>query len=621
MYDGGQRYQASEAMAPFDLAARANAAARLAYEPAQVDLRVTQHSPVSWPSATGTSSVSMRDMLGASLITYEQHLDMASARTTASSWYMQDSPTALEPKAVYVQYHSHDPVTGDLSPVVVPATMSLDVFADPNWFGPPQEEEKVAEEEKDDNEEEDRQKLRSSIKGDPILMRAKPAPPPDPYFAPQRHENLLPKLCGANAVGPLFASSGSTPCGQPTPMVMRHVEGCGTMSSFLKASGKDKYSRSRITEIDQILKAASPREQADPSSPVRTGVSREGFASPRTTGSRPSPSAWGSPRSAPAAARCGSGMRDADTGALTAQMAMYIQRMPQFHKGKLTRLAHADAGGVDHACLEGIGDGGGNAGTGAVSGEEDLDGGRRSPGSQPEGSLPSPPSTAPAAIPGHSPRGAARAGQRSSSTRGGGQGAVNWNCVLKRGKHPGQTDPSGGARALAKQKLRDLDPHIDISASVPTQRLHCNWPEGQRRQLARHFYGLTPAQILEEEEDGRLREQGAVQRKKDPTADEGDMGADKDSSATDANEESAVDETRTAKAKARREAERRGLERSFARTADGGQNFHRLEIRIRNVNRPERVVVGRPTGGDESKFRKCVLLDSLQASRMGFDMK
>lgn len=200
---------------------------------------------------------------------------------------------------------------------------------------------------------------------------------------------------------------------------------------------------------------------------------------------------------------------------------------------------------------------------------------------------------------------------------------------MKRGGH-GHHPPGGHANArgpggtrAAKQKLRDLDPHIDISKSVPTQRLHSNWPDGQRRQLARHFYGLSPAQILEEEEKDRLREQGAVQRKKDPSAEEGEAGAEKDASGEHGGdgkgEEAAGDQMRSAKAKARREAQRRGLERSFARGADSGLNFHRLEIRIRNVNRPERVVVGRPTermNGDGSEFRKCVLLDSLHASRM-----
>merc|ERR1719461_422172 len=57
-------------------------------------------------------------------------------------------------------------------------------------FWVPEEEEEVVEEELEEEEEEDRRKLRSSIKGDPILLRAKPAPPPEPYLAPLRYEAI-----------------------------------------------------------------------------------------------------------------------------------------------------------------------------------------------------------------------------------------------------------------------------------------------------------------------------------------------------------------------------------------------------------------------------------------------
>merc|ERR1719409_685601 len=107
MIDGGQRYWASQAMAPFDLDARAAAAARLAQH--DVDVRVRQPSAAPWPP-TGSASVSMRDLLGASIITYDQHLDLSDATTTASSPYLQEPPPALTPKAVYVQYQAHDPV-------------------------------------------------------------------------------------------------------------------------------------------------------------------------------------------------------------------------------------------------------------------------------------------------------------------------------------------------------------------------------------------------------------------------------------------------------------------------------------------------------------------------------
>merc|ERR1712107_888088 len=39
-------------------------------------------------------------------------------------------------------------------------------------------------------------------------------------------------------------------------------------------------------------------------------------------------------------------------------------------------------------------------------------------------------------------------------------------------------------------------------------RAHSNWPEGVRRQLARHFYGMSPELILEEEAREEQRELG-----------------------------------------------------------------------------------------------------------------
>lgn len=644
MVEVQQRYEASEAMAPFDFNARASASARLACETPFVDLRLRQSSPGScWPSSPMPSDVSIRDLLGASLVTYDQHLDISDLPTTAASSPYQDLLPAIEPKAVYVQYQSQDPVTGGVSPVVVPASLSLDVFADPHWFGTTQEEEKIVEEEKDDNEEEDRQKLRSSIKGDPILMRAKPAPPPDPYFAPLRHETLHSRLGESSARGASSWSSskmawteaelqemslgtlrglckemGLAQRGVKAELVerireaekkigqassghtsTRHVEGSATMSSFLKASGKDKFSRSRITEIDQILRSPNGREQADlvtpqrpSSSPQQSNNVRDGLSSPR---SRRCPFTSAGVMQSP---RSGSGAwRDTDSSALAAQMAMYIQRMPQFHRGKLARFSSTDLNGAEMDASE-IGDGLGNVGTNGgvtVANGEDGENGRGSPGSQvapPE--LPPSPSTAAAAL-GSTPGAQQQSDDIDSESPRHGS--------LKRGSHVDGRCRNSGSRALCK-KLRDLDPHIDISESVPTQRLHSNWPDGLRRQLARHFYGLSPAQILEEEEKERIRERRAV-RGKDPTA---EMNGE---TATD---EAVVDEARSAKAKARREAERRGLERSFAR-ADGGVMPHRLEVRIRNVARPERVVVGLTTGHGESTSRACTILDELRARK------
>lgn len=595
MADVVRHYEAMQAQTPIDIHARASAAARLASESSILDVRVQQPSAL-WPSSF-SPSVSMRDILGASLITYDQHIDMPSA-TSGTSPYLQEIPQALQPKAVYVQYQSHDPVTGCLSPVVVPATMSLDVFADPKWFGPPPEEEDAVEEEKDDNEEEDRQKLRSSIKGDPILMRAKPAPPPDPYFAPLRHENILPRIDGASTSETLLPGSSAVTSASlkdnlrgtwQSSQVKVPVEAIGTMSSFMKARGKDKYSRSRIAEIDNILDASASRYQVDlfspssPSSAQQIGTLREGWCSPR---SRPGTHHGSRPSQSPHSHHGGSSMLDADTAALSTQMAMHIQRLPHYYKSKSAHQAFNDSN-VTEPFSEAFGDTGTIGGKGVADEGDGLDSGQRSSGS-------------PSLV---SPQSPANGGLGSTGSRSG------YSCEPLRAMK-------------GKHKLRDLDPHIDITASVPTQRLHSNWPDGQRRQLARHFYGLTPRQILEEEEKECLREQGAIQRKKDPNTVDAELGLDKDSAdlvGESKKEEADIEKVRTAKAKARREAERR-MERSFNRGADGGLNFHRLEVRIRNVNRPDRVVVGQPTqrlDKAHSKFRKCNFFDSLQAGRTG----
>jgi hypothetical protein len=584
----------------------------------------------------GTSSVSMRDLLGASLVTYNQHLgrDTADASTVALPYYGEDANQPLAPKAVYVQYQSQDPVTGGMSQVVVPASMSLDVYADPKWFGVQIEEEDVVEEEKDDNEEERGQKLRSSIKGDPILMRAKPAPPPDLYLPPQRSNVVLPKLddgsqgplftvtgvVSGGAVGSLFAGSSNVSkadrvlelsdasrqteaLGDARPqsqMGVRSVASSGTMSSFTKAAGKDKYSKSRLSELDQILKSAGSRD-GDASSPLRPSSSLY------------SENAWGSPPSRPGTRDGGSRpMRHpavgastphgSDSAALAANMAMYIQRMPQFHKA---RHNQAETHGVESMLVEALADGSGAAmgGTGTALGLDEggldlagTDAGRRSPGSKPS-----------------------HAAAVGSSH---GRASRCQDAPPKSGSHMDSRPATRGS--TRKQKLRDLDPHIDISETVPTQRLHSNWPDGERRQLARHFYGLTPAQILEEEEKERIRDEKTVLRKKDASIEEGEGAADKDASGEPGGDaktdEAAMDEIRAAKTKAKRDAERRikNLERNFARGTDGGEIYHRLEVRIRNISRPERVVVGRPTQRmDQDKFRKCVFLDSLQAKNMG----
>lgn len=636
-------------MSPYDFGSRATAAqAHRSFE--SLDVRVRQPSPDPWP-APWAGEVSLRDMLGASLVTYDQYLD--DPRWTSEEG-QPPSPRiplqSLEPKAVYVQYQSQDPVTGEMAPVVVPASMSLDVFADASWFGQAQEEEEVIEEEKDDDEEEDRRKLRSSIKGDPILMRAKPAPPPDPYFAPVRHENMhcnvhesalrpgtvstpragvhsrgmistAPSVVGGTVVGGTLwqgmgtgakaSQHGETVSSDPQSPT-RHVASAGTMSSFLKASGKDKYSRSRINEIDNLLaqQSGQDRQGLPRDNMIESLLQAQLSSSPRgaSAGAGGSPTAASGSGGADAGASSPRGRRGAvpstqpraspranaeDAAALAAQMAIHIQRMPQFHKGRLAQLDSTGGSlATDTGAAEAVDGAGavvavGEEGAASAMATDGLTTGRISPPPGADAAL----STAPGGSAGV-PNDASPGTPGSARTRGGtAEGRV---------RLPGVR--AGAAR------LRDLDPHLVGSDVVPTQRMHNNWPDGPRRQLARNFYGMSPARILEEEEKERLQEKAFYARK---TKD-----AELTSEAVDAN----ASDPNSPKAKARQ----RNLERSLAIGAEGGVITHRLEVRIRNVDRAERVVVGRHTDRmrrNESACRQTQLLDKLLAERKKLSQK
>jgi len=621
-------------MSPFQFSTRSNAA-QAHRDLDNFDVRVRQPSPgpEPWPTPW-PGDVSLRDMLGASLVTYEQYLDDSQTAPTVedlqSSLQQYGQQQALEPKAVYVQYPCTDPVTGEMAPVVVPAQMSLDVFADPLWWGTTPEEEEVIEEEKDEDEDEERRKLRSSIKGDPILMRAKPAPPPDPYFAPIRHENLhseLPdsirnlgkgsmslaqmnlKAQGAAVAASVLQGMGvaakASELGQArvSPATeYQHVAAASTMSSFLKASGKDKYTRSRIGEIDRLLKPKLPQdglqdsmmipvlqEQLSPQrraagaaergSPVGPGASpggtdaSHGPATPRSRrGARPQSGQSPRPlRSGPRVAE--------DPAALAAHMAMHIQRMPQFHKGRLVQLDGTGGSLATDTSAGEAGDGAaanvGEEGAATAMPGDGIQAGRMSPSQGADAAL----STAPAGP----------AGVTADASPG-----------TPRKSGASESRLRAGLRSGAKVVLRDLDPHIDMSNIVPSQRMHNNWPDGPRRQLARHFYGMSPRQILEEEEKERLQEKLFARKAKDT-----EPNNDTELNLSDPN---------SPKAKARQ----RNLERSLAigTEAEGGVITHRLEVRIRNADKAERFVVGRHTERlrrGESACRPCSMLHKLDA--------
>merc|ERR1712217_147445 len=73
-------------------------------------------------------------------------------------------------------------------------------------------------------------------------------------------------------------------------------------------------------------------------------------------------------------------------------------------------------------------------------------------------------------------------------------------------QRPGTGRLPGVRTSGGKVKLRDLDPHLEVlEARPPSQQLHGNWPDGLKRQVVRHFYGMTPEQIRNEELKERLR--------------------------------------------------------------------------------------------------------------------
>jgi len=401
------------------------------------------------------------------------------------------------------------------------------------------EVEEEMEEEQQEEQDEDRRKLRSSIRGDPILSRAQPAPPPDPYFAPLRHETLNAHLGG--------------PHGTP------HHK--GTMSSFLKASGKDKYCKSRLDEIDKMLKQTVEKAQKE-SGEDKHGDDEKlpsiaGSMSARAKGKRGksqgSSFLANSLNSRPQRSKV-------EIEALASEMVTHIQNMPVFHAGNKVS---------------------GKAPEGKRSGKAPEEGAEDGPADGEENGAAS-----------ESPKSMKSSVARSS---------------VRTPRSPKKT----GLSSLAKKGqaiLRDLDPHVETESSTvaPTQRLHSNWPFEARRQLARHFYGMSPARILEEEE----KEQAKHTEKNDKPS---GADAEDDENYPEEGRDESPEATQKTQAGRKKRPHLRGLN-TYTQDAEGGAVAHRLEIRIRNTEKTQRVVVGeRTTGPSQPGVRHCSVLDENQA--------
>jgi len=189
-----------------------------------------------------------------------------------------------------------------------------------------------------------------------------------------------------------------------------------------------------------------------------------------------------------------------------------------------------------------------------------------------------------------------------------------------------------GLRVSGKLVIRDLDPHLDLDQSAPTQRMHSNWPDSARRQLARHFYGMSPTRIFEEEEKEWLREEQLRRARSKSAKSELDTeDAEDNGSPTGASTSPAValattdDSQMSAMHRAQKQAieRRQAIERSLQRSSQVVP--HRLEVRIKNTERPHRAVVTQHTvrlrGSEEANCRRTLLLGKLRAERKELSKK
>ncbi|CAE8741807.1 unnamed protein product, partial [Polarella glacialis] len=185
------------------------------------------------------SGFHLSDLLGASLVTFDQHVPLTSG-----------APEALDPRAIYVQYQTVDPVTMEHASLVVPAQLSLDTYVGPefNWDDYTDQQPEIQEEEEDEEFDvvvDQQYKLYTKCLGDPILSRAARPLSPDAYLAPLRRETAF-----ARGQGPASARRSQN---------AKPALSASTLSSFSKAAGRDKFSQTRLSELDAVIRSTGAR--------------------------------------------------------------------------------------------------------------------------------------------------------------------------------------------------------------------------------------------------------------------------------------------------------------------------------------------------------------------------
>lgn len=388
---------------------------------AHFDFEVSQAPPPLPDNGWVKHSVCLSDMLGANLMTFENHVGPI------------NGTEVLEPKKIFVQYYSVDPVTQQLSEVVVPAQLALEAYADPSlktWFTEQSEADDIQETVDETPESQmDRRKLKSSVRGDPILLRAKAAPSYQTYFSPLRVETVVASRAGRANVGggaPSLAKRG-----------LRPFQTASTMSTFVKAQGKDRFSAPRLAELDRLIASALQEKRPSKDTPP--------------------------PRN------------------LAAQVALHIGRLPDVAEPQSEVPEETPAQQKEARPASRVSNFSGSAlPLESLEGTEDLHSRCHSPGRsshQLEKKAESEEFDAP---------GKAKASQPTTRPP---QVAFHASPHLQNPRN-------------ARLRVKRLDPHVDLSSVVkkpPTQRLHSNWPEKLRREVARHFYAMSPEQILLEE--------------------------------------------------------------------------------------------------------------------------
>lgn len=382
------------------------------------------------------SGLNFSDILGASLVTFERHIPVDAEQVEE-----------LDPRGIYIKYQTLDPVTKQPAPLVIPGEFSLDAYLpfDGSYQIPMQQEDSPDEviEEDTASSTQGRRKIRlfSSVKGDPILLRAPTTGSPEAYFSPRRNE-------GSN-----WAEMRPGQASRQRPVHANH-----TLCSFTRAAGRDKFTSPRLAELDSILKACQgAKDGSKPASkrPAPTTV-KFGYCRKQALA-----------LSARVAASLVSGI---DNTAAVVEATPLEDAPPQPRRSlAVSQRRSLAVGRESDTPLEGAGHG---------TSEDDET--KVSVAGKLTADL------------------FARQTSWVSATEEDDQ-ALNGS--LASYEHVQQSRPKKKTEPK-DLRLRLVDPHLSesaVSSAVPKQRLYSNWPEALKKQVARNYYGLRSEHLPRED--------------------------------------------------------------------------------------------------------------------------